>query len=271
MDNNSAEFVGSIPDLYDRGLGPVIFADYAAEMAQRVAALAPARVLETAAGTGIVTRALRDRLPASTALTATDLNEPMLAIAQRKFTGDDGVVFRAADAQALPFADNLFDAMVCQFGIMFYPDRAKGYAEALRVLQPGGRYFFSVWDAHRYNAFARITNALISRTFPDNPPTFYSVPFGCAAIDPIKEALIDAGFTGISVDVLPIDKRVDDLDLFVRGLISGNPVVDQIRARGRTTPAAMETELAETFKRELGTDPTVVPLQSIFYSAVKPR
>ena len=271
MDNNSAAFVGSIPDFYDRGLGPVIFADYAQEMARRVAALAPRSVLETAAGTGIVTRALRDALPPETSLVATDLNPPMLAIAQGKARPGEKLTFQTADAQALPFADNSFDVMVCQFGIMFYPDRAKGYREALRVLAPGGRYLFSVWDAHRYNGFARITDTLIRKTFPDNPPGFYAVPFSCAPVDPIKEALIDAGFTGISIEVLPIDKRVDDLDLFTRGLIFGNPVLDQIKARGVTTPEAMQAELADIFRRELGSNPTVVPLQTIFYSAVKPR
>ena len=119
MDNNDAAFVGSIPDYYDRGLGPVIFVDYATRMAERVSAVSPMRVLETAAGTGIVSRALRDRLPAAAHLTATDLNDPMLGIARGKFSAGERVELRTADAQALPFADGAFDAMVCQFGIMF--------------------------------------------------------------------------------------------------------------------------------------------------------
>lgn len=271
MDNNEAAFVGSIPDFYDRGLGPVIFNDYASEMARRVAAVAPARILETAAGTGIVTRALRDQLPAASHLTATDLNAPMLEIARGKFRAEEAATLQTADAQALPFADGAFDAMVCQFGIMFYPDKPKSYREARRVLQPGGRYFFSVWDSHRYNGFARVTDALLTRTFAENPPAFYKVPFSCAPIDPIKEALIDAGFTGIEIDVLPIDKAVVDLELFASGLIFGNPLVDQIRTRGGPSPEAVRDELLGNLKQEFGDKSTVIPLQTIFYSAIKPR
>jgi ubiquinone/menaquinone biosynthesis C-methylase UbiE len=270
MDSNAAEFVGSIPDFYDRGLGPVLFADYAAMMAERVAAFAPRNVLETATGTGIVTRALRDRLPATTVITATDLNPPMLAIANAKFTASE-VSFAIADAQALAFADGRFDAVVCQFGIMFYPDKAKATREAFRVLAPGGRYFFSVWDAHRYNSFARVTDTLIKRHFPDNPPSFYAVPFSSAAIDPIKGDLLDAGFINPSIDVVRIDKTIVDLELFVRGLIFGNPLVDQIRARGTVSPEQLYSATVEALADELGRSPSVAPLQTIFYSAIKPR
>lgn len=271
MDTNQAAFVGSIPDFYDRGLGPVIFADYAAEMARRVATVAPRRVLETAAGTGIVTRALHDALPPGTALTATDLNPPMLEVARRKFSADENTSFAVADAQALAYADATFDAMVCQFGIMFYPDRPKSYREALRVLEPGGTYFFSVWDSHAFNSFAGVTDALVKRTFPDDPPGFYSVPFSCAPIDPIKQGLIAAGFTGIRIEVMPIEKTVEDLGLFASGLIFGNPVVDQIRARVKVPPETVQRELVELLAREFGSGPSIIPLQTIFYSAIKPR
>ncbi len=270
-DTNAAKFVGSIPEFYDRGLGPVIFEDYAREMADRVAAVSPARVLETAAGTGIVTRALRDRLPAATMLTATDLNEPMLAVARGKFRPGEAVSFRQADAQALPFADLAFEAMVCQFGIMFYPDKPMSYGEAFRVLTPGGRYFFSVWDTHQFNGFARVTQALINASFAQNPPSFYAVPFNSAAIDPIKLELYEAGFRGIDIAVLPIDKRVDDLELFARGLIFGNPVIDQIRSRGAVPPEEIHARLVEDLGREFGRSPAIVPLQTILYSAIKPR
>lgn len=269
MDNNSAEFVGSIPDLYDRGLGPVIFADYARAMAEFVALSAPRTVLETAAGTGIVTRALRDHLLAATKITATDLNGPMLDIATDKFAQGE-VTLQVADAQALPFGDTMFDAIVCQFGIMFYPDRPKSYREALRVLRPGGRYFFSVWDAHRYNGFARVADAAVKDAFPVDPPGFYRVPFGCAPIDPIKQDLLDAGFTDIVVRVLPILKPVADLDLFARGLIYGNPVIDQLKARGATAADALVDRIAEQLRTEFGRSPTRVPLQAIVYEADRP-
>ncbi len=270
MDQNSAAFVGSIPDFYDRGLGPVLFTDYAMHMAELVAAAGPQSVLETAAGTGIVTQALRDRLPRSTPITATDLNPPMLEVARGKLGAEQGVELQTADAQQLPFPPAAFDAVVCQFGIMFYPDRPTSFAEAFRVLKPGGRYLFSVWDSHRFNGFARIADELVKRTFPQDPPAFYAVPFSCAAIDPIKEMVLDAGFSDLQIEVCTLRKMVADLDLFSQGMIFGNPLLDQIKARGEPSPEAMQGELLELLTREFGSGPAVIPLQTIFYSARKP-
>src|SRR5581483_10033812 len=170
--SGDAAFVGNIPQHYDQGLGPMIFVDYAADLARRAAAGQPARVLETAAGTGIVTRRLRDVLPAGTRLTATDLNPPMLEIARTKFRPGEQVEFQPADATALPFADSSFDAVVCQFGVMFYPDKEKSYREVYRVLAPGGRYLFNVWDSHSHNPFGQIAHDTVGRFFPVDPPQF---------------------------------------------------------------------------------------------------
>src|SRR5215469_13840898 len=146
MIDDATGFVGSIPGNYDRGLGPIIFADYAEYTARLVAGYAPSRVLETGAGTGIVTRCLRDLLPATTRLIATDLNRPMLDVARKKFRPDEPIEFQHADAMALSFADGSFDAVVCQFGVMFFPDKDRAYREAYRVLEPGGHFVFSTWD-----------------------------------------------------------------------------------------------------------------------------
>jgi ubiquinone/menaquinone biosynthesis C-methylase UbiE len=134
--SDAASFVGTIPEHYERGLGPMIFVDFAADIARRATACNPARVLETAAGTGIVTRRLRDLLPAGARLTATDLNAPMLEIARSKFRPGEQVDFQPADATKLPFADANFDAVVCQFGVMFFPDKEGSYREIHRVLVP---------------------------------------------------------------------------------------------------------------------------------------
>src|SRR5437763_12698414 len=161
MTDQATSFVGTIPDHYERGLGPVIFKDFAADIARRVAASRPVRVLEIAAGTGIVTRQLRDLLPSGADLTATDLNPPMLEVARTKFKPGEQVDLQPADATALPFADAAFDAVVCQFGVMFFPDKQKSYREVSRVLVPRGRYFFNVWDSHRQNPFGRIAHEII--------------------------------------------------------------------------------------------------------------
>jgi SAM-dependent methyltransferase len=269
MADQTANFVGNIPEIYERDLGPVLFADFADEMASRAAAGMPARVLETCAGTGIVTRRLRNLLPAASRIIATDLNPPMLEVARRKFSAGDHIEFRPADAMALPFGDGEFDAVVCQFGIMFFPDKAKSYAEAFRVLAPGGRYLFSVWDAHRHNPWARIAHQLMERLFPADPPQFYALPFGYCQIDAIKDALAEAGFTELGVAVLHRVKEVADIAPFVHGFVYGNPAAEQMRARGGdldAVAAAMEAE----YRRELGSNPTLVPLQSIVFEARRP-
>ena len=164
MSGDAARFIGNIPEHYDVGLGPMIFVDYAADIARRAAACIPTRVLETAAGTGIVTRQLRDFLPPGVHVAATDLNAPMLEVARTKFRSGEQVEFQPADATALPFSDGAFEAVVCQFGVMFFPQKDTSYREVHRVLSPGGRYLFSVWDSHRYNPFGRIANVREIRT-----------------------------------------------------------------------------------------------------------
>ena len=269
MSGNLADFSGNIPQNYDIGMGPIIFAGYAADIAQRIASHAPSSVLETASGTGIVTRALRDALPANTQLTATDLNVDMLEIARAKFRSSEQVAFQSADATALPFPDASFDAVICQFGVMFFPDKDKSYREARRVLAPGGRYMFSVWDAHRYNPFGRIAHEVIGSFFPTDPPKFYEVPFSYYLIDPIKESLMAAGLDRIVVSVVRQQRSVADFSAFARGVVFGNPVFDQIRQRGGVEPTQIQEAVASAMRKEFGGEPGVMPIQAIVFEARK--
>jgi SAM-dependent methyltransferase len=224
-------------------------------------------VLETAAGTGIVTRKLRDILPVGSHLTATDLNPPMLEVARTKFRPGEQVEFRPADATALPFPDGSFDAVMCQFGVMFFPDKEKSYREVRRVLAPGGRYVFSVWDSHRHNPVGRIAHEIAGSFFPADPPQFYQVPFACHRIDPIKESLIDAGFTDITAAVVRLEKEIPDAAVFARGLVYGNPLIDQIRTRGGVDPDRIVDALIVVLHKEFGVDPGRMSLQAIMFEA----
>jgi ubiquinone/menaquinone biosynthesis C-methylase UbiE len=262
--------MSDIPEHYDRGLGPMIFADYAADLARRTAACSPRRVLETAAGTGIVTRELRTLLPASVRLVVTDLNPPMLELARTKLRPGEQAEFEVADATALSFPDGSFDAVVCQFGVMFFPEKEKSYCEVYRVLAPGGRYLFNVWDEPRHNPFGRIAHDAIGSFFPADPPQFYKVPFSYHQIDPVKEALIGAGFTDITMAVIRLVKEIPDTMLFAQGLVYGNPAIDQIRARGGVDPDRIVDAVAKALRQEFGADPGRMPLQAIVFSARKP-
>ena len=267
MADDFTRFVGSIPQHYDQGMGPVMFAGFADIVAQRVAAFAPSRVLETAAGTGIVTRRLRDRLPASAQLVATDLNPPMLDYARGKFSAGEAVAFQAEDATRLSFADGGFDAVVCQFGVMFFPDKDAGYREAHRVLTPGGRFHFSVWDTFALNPFSRLTMDALQETFGGDPPPFLKMPFGYAAIDPIKTSLHGAGFKTMRVDVLRIEAPVPDPAGFAQGLVRGSPLVEQLRSRGADLDSFVEI-VAQRVRRAIAGSGTT-PLQAIFFEAEK--
>lgn len=268
MDDNIAQFVGSIPDFYDRGMGPVIFADFSADMAQRVKALNPKLVVETAAGTGILTRAMRDVLPGRTKIIATDLNPPMLEVAKRKFARGEPVVLQPANAMNLGFDDECCDLVVCQFGLMFYPDKDASHREIFRVLEEDGHYLVSVWDSHDYNPFGEVIHSVAGSFFPDDPPQFYAVPFSYSAIDPIKAGLLAAGFSSVEVSVKRIEKVVADPELFARGTVFGNPMFDQIKGRGGD-PEAVAQAILKEFKQRFGEEPMVLQLQEIVFEARK--
>jgi ubiquinone/menaquinone biosynthesis C-methylase UbiE len=266
QDVSAAQFTGTIPEHYERGLGPVIFTDYAADIARRVSARSPMRVLETAAGTGIVTRHLRDQLPPSSHLVATDLNEAMLDVARSKFRSEERVTFLAADATELPFPEYDFDCVVCQYGVMFFPDKAKSYREVRRVLAPNGRYVFNVWDSHGHNAFGRIAYETVASFFTNDPPQFHQVPFGYHQIDAIKEALLEAGFADITASVVRFEKRVTDIPLFARSLVCGSPLVDQIRQRGGDVERIIDA-LANALGRDLELGERPLRMQAIVFEA----
>lgn len=266
MTGTATGFTGSVPEEYDRGLGPLLFAEYAEDLARRVAALRPLRVLETAAGTGIVTRRLRDLLPAEAHVTATDLNPPMLEVARGKVRAGEQVEFQPADAAALPFPDGSFDVLACQFGVMFFPDKAQSFREARRVLAPGGRYLFSVWDALPRNPYGRIANEVAAMLFPADPPAFFTVPHGTHRIDPLREALQAAGFGRLRVDVIPQEKAIPDLAAFARAVVFGSPFLGLIRERGGDPDRVREAVL-QGFRREFGSEPGRMTLQAILFEA----
>lgn len=198
-------FAGSIPEVYDRYLVPLIFESYARDLARRVATEQTRSVLEIAAGTGVATRVMADLLPTDVAITATDLNAPMVAHAKARGTGRP-VAWQTADALTLPFEDDSFDTVVCQFGVMFFPDWVAAYSEIRRVLQPGGRLIFNTWDRIETNEFAHAVTDGVAEVFPDDPPRFLArTPHGY-----YDEALIAADLAAAGFDRLESFEQLDD-------------------------------------------------------------
>jgi SAM-dependent methyltransferase len=226
-------FAGSIPELYDTLLVPLIFEPYAQDLARRVAALKPARVLETAAGTGVVTRALAQALSPSCEIVATDLNQPMLDRAAAVGTARP-VQWQPADAMQLPFDDASFDVVVCQFGVMFFPDKAGAYAQARRVLRPGGVFLFNAWDRIEENEFADVVTEALVPLFPADPPRFLArTPHGYHDEAAIVRNLAQGGFTAApSIDTVAARSRAASPLIPAMAYCQGTPLRNEIQARG---------------------------------------
>ncbi len=239
-------FAGSIPENYDRHMVPLIFEPYAADLAQRSASFAPGAVLETAAGTGVVTRALAPRLSPDATYVVTDLNQPMLDYAAARQGADGRITWRQADALKLPFEDAAFDLVCCQFGAMFFPDRVAAYREALRVLKPGGRFLLSVWDRIEENAFADDVTNTLARIFPDDPPRFLArTPHGYHDADLIHAELERAGFSHVAVETRAEQSRAASPRIPAVAYCQGTLLRNEILARDAGKLEAA-TDLAES-------------------------
>jgi SAM-dependent methyltransferase len=270
MADRDAAFVGTIPENYDRYLGPLFFHAPADEVAARLEVRPGLRVLETACGTGIVTERLLARLAGRGRVVATDVNEPMLAYAAAKLAAAGPVQWRPADAMKLPFDDRAFHAVVCQFGLMFFPDKPAGLREAFRVLASNGRLLLHVWDRLEDNPVARITHETVATFFPSDPPQFYTVPFSLHDVGVVRGWLEAAGFVDIQAERLTLAGTSPSALDAARGLIEGNPIyLDIVQRRPAALPdirAAVARNLAEV----LGDRPLRGPLRTILYTARRP-
>ena len=246
-------FAGSIPKLYDTYLVPLIFEPYAADLAERLKKMRLSRVLEIAAGTGVVTRALASALPSSVAIVATDLNQAMLDQAAAVGAAR-AVEWRQADAMQLPFEDAAFDAVVCQFGVMFFPDKPKAFAEARRVLKPGGAFVFNAWDRIEENEFADVVTTALESIFPQDPPRFMvRTPHGYHDPKQIARDLAAGGFAGAPrIDTVAARSRAKSPRDPAIAYCQGTPLRNEIESRGAGRLGEATDVAAEAVARRFG-------------------
>ncbi|HYC17318.1 MAG TPA: methyltransferase domain-containing protein [Pseudolabrys sp.] len=253
MVTTDKQFAGSIPEIYDRYMVPLIFEFYARDLAARLATTRPKDVLETAAGTGVLTRAIASQVPAR--IVATDLNQPMLDHAKARQAGGQ-IKWRQADALALPFKDQHFDAVACQFGAMFFPDKVKGYKEARRVLKPGGHFVFNVWDRISENDFADTVTEALAAVFPDDPPRFMArTPHGYHDVEQIRTDVNAAGFTNVSIDAVDARSKAPSPHDAAIGFCQGTPLRNEIEARDKSRLEEATTAAADALARRFGNGP----------------
>ncbi len=262
MSETDKVFAGSIPENYDRYMVPLIFESFAEDIARRAAALSPNTILETAAGSGVVPRALTPRLSPDARYVVTDLNPPMLDYAARQIA-DSRITWRKADAQALPFEDAGFDLVCCQFGAMFFPDRQAGYREAKRVLKPGGRFLFNVWDRIEENVFADdVTNAL-AEVFPNDAPRFLArTPHGYHDPALIRSELEKAGFSSVMIETRAEQSRASSPRHPAVAYCQGTPLRNEIEARGANMLEDATDYVASRIANRHGSGEVVAKIQA---------
>jgi ubiquinone/menaquinone biosynthesis C-methylase UbiE len=268
MSATDKQFTGSIPEVYDRFLVPLIFQGYAEDLAARTARIAPGRVLEIAAGTGALTRALAAALPQSTAIVATDLNQPMLDHAAAQQRGDTRITWRQADALALPFEDASFDLVACQFGVMFFPDKVQGYREARRVLKPGGHFLFNVWDCIADNAFAEVVTEALAGLFPHDPPRFLArTPHGYHDVACIRQELTAAGFASVAVETRSDTSRAPSPREPAVAYCQGTPLRNEIETRAASRLQEATDTATAALAQRFGSGPVEGRIQAHIITA----
>jgi ubiquinone/menaquinone biosynthesis C-methylase UbiE len=256
MTTSDKVFAGSVPALYQKFMVPMIFEPYARDTAERVRQSNAKDILEIAAGTGVVTRAMAAVLGPDVRITATDLNQPMLDVAAEAQGADSRITWKQADGQMLPFEDQSFDAVVCQFGMMFFPDRIKGYREAQRVLRPGGKHIIAVWDRVDTNEFIANVNQTLKARFPADPPLFMErTPHGYWNLEAIERELKAAGFAAVQAETIDHRSHSASARDATTGYCAGSPLAGEIEARAPGQLASVIEDVAEALAKQFGRGP----------------
>ena len=257
------------PRIYEDVMGPLYFEPFAREMAARAAARRPERLLETACGTGRVTAHLRKALPGAS-LVATDILPSMLDVAREKLQTDTGIRWKQADAQQLPFPDGAFDAVVCQFGAMFFSDLSSGFAEAFRVLTPGGAFHFSVWDRLEANPLGACGREVLKEFFGGRLPVSLKLAYGLSDAAGVAAQVRACGFETVRHETVRFPCETPSAKAFAHAYVHGSSVRTVIAAMGITAAERLEEALFTAITGQFGDAPVRSHMQAILFTALKP-
>jgi ubiquinone/menaquinone biosynthesis C-methylase UbiE len=265
----NSNFIGSIPENYDRYLGPVLFEPYAADLVERLRGAKFANVLELACGTGRLTAHLVTLLDEKGRLSATDLNADMIEIAKEKIS-DQRINWQVADAQELPYADQSFDLVACQFGVMFFPDKAKAFQEACRVLKPGGQFLFNTWDSLDQNTHSLLVQKALREVMGKDAPDFMDRgPFSYFDPEAIRTSLADAGFSAISIRVVAKQAYYQSNETILRGFLEGSPLANFLHKLKPELQQKLKESVAREIVNAFGANNHHFPMQALVCEALK--
>ena len=271
MNNQSpytSTFTGSIPRHYDQYLGPMFFEEYAIEVSSRIIPLTVKVALELSCGTGRVTNHIRNVLPATAKLIASDISPDMLAVAREKLHSSN-IEWQIIDLQQLPFNEHGIDLVICCFGYMFAQDRAKAFNEAYRVLRPGGMLLISTWDKLEYNEASNVFRKTVKKYFGDSLPETYKLPFSMHDPAIIKKQLLHSGFAKVNADVVEKNSICTTAKEAAYGLVQGGSLYNEIIKRNPSWLEEISANVENELKEKYGAAPMVAPMRAIITQALK--
>lgn len=268
MANEYSAFTGSVPEKYDRYLGPFLFEHFASVLTDKLSKFKPSKILDIACGTGIVTKKIAEMLPEARVI-GLDLNPDMIEYGKRTSNGSFPIEWKVSDASNLPFDNDTFDAVTCQFGIMFFPDKVRALKEVMRVLKPNGVFIFNTWDSLQKNDIMQTADDVVVRIFRDNPPDFYKIPFSMYDTKEINNLLNEAGFKDINIEYVTNNAEHESVEALSVGIVEGNPIIGQINERDPSKVPLVRSEFEKEAKTKFGDRPIKASLSAIMCTCRK--
>lgn len=267
--NKIDSYSGTIPEYYDQYLDSLLLKPYAIKMAGEIEKLGPESILELSAGTGILTEALIDQMPVTTKMLVTDINPEMMDLAKSKLWSYQNISWQLADAMNLPYSDNTFDAVLSQFGVMFYQNRHQVYRKIKEILKPGGTFIFNTWGSIHDNSIIELTERVLKRVFPFDTPNFLHIPFGYHRYEQIIPDLSIAGFSTFTINTVKQTGYATSAVEAATGLLQGTPLCTEIIERDPERLHLVIEELSKSIEKHYGKYDINVPLLALEIQAFK--